>query len=130
MGRQRRSTPPVRRGTISQVTSRPAAAQHVSDIARLRRGDLSVTEVCSAVGCSSLGTFSSRSTELVGVPPSGYRRRAAGATAGMRRTIVEVVGHSDRDDAERDGLRAVRPLSSPEVKRLGLVRRTEVLRNG
>jgi AraC-like DNA-binding protein len=41
----------------------------------LRRGDLSVTEVCFAVGCSSLGTFSTRFTELVGMPPSVYRRR-------------------------------------------------------
>ena len=52
-------------------------------MALLRRGDLSVTEVCFAVGCSSLGTFSTRFTELVGVPPSAYRRHAAGATAGM-----------------------------------------------
>jgi AraC-like DNA-binding protein len=42
----------------------------------LRRGDLSVTEVCFAVGCSSLGTFSTRFTELVGMPPSTYRTRA------------------------------------------------------
>jgi AraC-like DNA-binding protein len=47
-------------------------------MALLRRGDLSVTEVCFAVGCSSLGTFSTRFTELVGVPPSTYRREAAG----------------------------------------------------
>ena len=52
-------------------------------MALLRRGDLSVTEVCFAVGCSSLGTFSTRFTELVGVPPSTYRRTAAGATAGI-----------------------------------------------
>ena len=52
-------------------------------MALLRRGDLSVTEVCFAVGCSSLGTFSTRFTELVGVPPSTYRRQAAEATAGM-----------------------------------------------
>ncbi|OAN41039.1 helix-turn-helix transcriptional regulator [Microbacterium sp. H83] len=45
-------------------------------MALLRRGDLSVTEVCVAVGCSSLGTFSTRFTELVGVPPSVYRERA------------------------------------------------------
>ena len=44
-------------------------------MALLRRGDLSVTEVCFAVGCSSLGTFSTRFTELVGVPPSVYRER-------------------------------------------------------
>jgi AraC-like DNA-binding protein len=123
----------VRPGTISQVTSRPDAAQHLRDLVRLRRvrdrmdreyaqpldvevlardahmsaghlsrefrrafgespysylmtrrieramtllrrGDLSVTEVCFEVGCSSLGTFSTRFTELVGVPPSAYRR--------------------------------------------------------
>jgi AraC-like DNA-binding protein len=46
-------------------------------MALLRRGDLSVTEVCFAVGCSSLGTFSTRFTELVGMPPSTYRRLAA-----------------------------------------------------
>jgi len=45
-------------------------------MALLRRGDLSVTEVCFAVGCSSLGTFSTRFTELVGMPPSTYRDRA------------------------------------------------------
>ncbi len=52
-------------------------------MALLRRGDLSVTEVCFAVGCSSLGTFSTRFTELVGVPPTAYRRQAPGAIAGM-----------------------------------------------
>jgi len=41
----------------------------------LRRGDLSVTEVCFEVGCSSLGTFSARFTELVGETPSAYRAR-------------------------------------------------------
>ena len=48
-------------------------------MALLRRGDLSVTEVCFAVGCSSLGTFSTRFNELVGMPPSVYRRQAGGA---------------------------------------------------
>jgi transcriptional regulator GlxA family with amidase domain len=42
----------------------------------LRRGDLSVTEVCIAVGCTSLGSFSSRFTELVGETPSAYRARS------------------------------------------------------
>ena len=133
-----------------QVTSRPAAAQHLSDLARLRRvrdridreyarpldvaalargahmsaghfsrqfrraygespyaylmtrrieramallrrGDLSVTEVCFAVGCSSLGTFSSRFTELVGVPPSVYRRQATRATEGMASCVAKQV---------------------------------------
>jgi transcriptional regulator GlxA family with amidase domain len=60
-------------------------------MALLRAGDLSVTEVCFAVGCSSLGTFSSRFTELVGVPPSVYRRQAAGATAGMPSCVAKQV---------------------------------------
>ncbi len=52
-------------------------------MALLRLGDLSVTEVCFAVGCASLGTFSTRFTELVGMPPSAYRDKAAGATDGI-----------------------------------------------
>ena len=52
-------------------------------MALLRRGDLSVTEVCFEVGCSSLGTFSTRFTELVGVPPSTYRERNVAETAEM-----------------------------------------------
>jgi transcriptional regulator GlxA family with amidase domain len=52
-------------------------------MALLRRGDLSVTEVCFAVGCSSLGTFSTRFTELVGMPPSAYRQQTAGVTEGL-----------------------------------------------
>jgi AraC-like DNA-binding protein len=52
-------------------------------MALLRRGDLSVTEVCFAVGCSSLGTFSTRFTELVGLPPSTYRDQTAGDKAGL-----------------------------------------------
>jgi len=60
-------------------------------MALLRRGDLTVTEVCFAVGCSSLGTFSSRFTELVGVPPSTYRRQAARATAGMPPCVAKQV---------------------------------------
>ncbi|MBA2751260.1 MAG: helix-turn-helix transcriptional regulator [Actinobacteria bacterium] len=60
-------------------------------MALLRRGDVSVTEVCFAVGCSSLGTFSSRFTELVGMPPSTYRRQAAQATAGMPSCVARQV---------------------------------------
>ncbi|MEV2239368.1 helix-turn-helix transcriptional regulator [Micromonospora sp. NPDC049891] len=60
-------------------------------MALLRRGDLSVTDVCFAVGCSSLGTFSTRFTELVGVPPSVYRRDAARATKGMPSCVVKQV---------------------------------------
>lgn len=42
-------------------------------MALLRRGDMSVTDICFEVGCSSLGTFSTRFTELVGMSPSAYR---------------------------------------------------------
>ncbi len=143
VGRQPRWASPVRR-TIADVTSGPAAAQQLRDLARLRRvrdridreyaqpldvealargvnmsaghlsrefrraygespysylmtrrieramallrrGDLSVTEVCFAVGCSSLGTFSTRFTELVGVPPSTYRGQTDARRRGCRR---------------------------------------------
>src|SRR5579872_2563548 len=57
----------------------------------LRRGDLSVTEVCFAVGCSSLGTFSTRFTELVGVSPSVYRRDQGDATAGIPSCVARQV---------------------------------------
>jgi AraC-like DNA-binding protein len=142
--------PDKRCATISQVTSGPAAAEHLSDLARLRRardrmdreydrpldveavarsaymsaghfsrefrraygespysylmtrrieramallrrGDLSVTEVCFEVGCSSLGTFSTRFTELVGMPPSVYRDQAARDMAGMPPCVAKRV---------------------------------------
>jgi len=60
-------------------------------MALLRRGDMRVTDVCFAVGCSSLGTFSTRFTELVGVPPSTYRRQSADALAGMPPCVAKQV---------------------------------------
>jgi len=60
-------------------------------MALLRLGKLSVTDVCFEVGCSSLGTFSTRFTELVGVPPSVYRQQAADATAGMPACVAKQV---------------------------------------
>jgi transcriptional regulator GlxA family with amidase domain len=60
-------------------------------MALLRLGDLSVTEICFAVGCSSLGTFSTRFTELVGVPPSTYRSQATGTTAGIPPCVAKHV---------------------------------------
>jgi AraC-like DNA-binding protein len=60
-------------------------------MALLRRGDLSVTEVCFAVGCQSLGTFSTRFTELVGMPPSAYRREAARSTEGLPACVSKQV---------------------------------------
>jgi AraC-like DNA-binding protein len=60
-------------------------------MALLRRGDLSVTEVCFAVGSSSLGTFSTRFTELVGMPPSRYRQLAADASPGLPACVAKQV---------------------------------------
>jgi AraC-like DNA-binding protein len=60
-------------------------------MALLRRGDLSGTKVCFEVGCSSLGTFSTRFAELVGVPPSVYRRQEARTTAGMPSCVAKQV---------------------------------------
>src|SRR5881392_2118863 len=139
-----------RRGTIVLVTRRPAAAEHLRDLARLRRvrdridrdyarpldvealargvhmsaghlssefrraygeppysylmtrrieramallrrGDLSVTDVCFEVGCSSLGTFSTRFTELVGVSPSVYREQTADGDAETPSCITKQV---------------------------------------
>ena len=60
-------------------------------MALLRRGDLSVTDVCFTVGCASLGTFSTRFTELVGMPPSAYRQEAANATQGMPACVARQV---------------------------------------
>jgi len=71
-------------------------------MALLRRGDLSVTEVCFAVGCSSLGTFSTRFTELVGVPPSVYRREATSdAMAGIPPCVAKQVTRPIRNREAR-----------------------------
>jgi transcriptional regulator GlxA family with amidase domain len=60
-------------------------------MALLRKGDLNVTEVCFAVGCSSLGTFSTRFRELVGMPPSVYKQEAAESTAGIPACVAKQV---------------------------------------
>ena len=60
-------------------------------MALLRRGDLNVTEVCFEVGCASLGTFSTRFTELVGVPPSTYRSQAAARAPGLPACVAKQV---------------------------------------
>src|SRR3954451_19500373 len=58
--------------------------------ALLRRGDLSVTEVCMAVGCTSLGSFSSRFTELVGKSPTAYRARDHSGTGAVPACVAKV----------------------------------------
>ncbi len=80
----------------------------------LRRGDLSVTEVCFAVGCSSLGTFSTRFAELVGMPPSVYRARAALATAGMPPCVAKQVTRPLRNPPA--AAPAVRPVAGPAAE--------------
>jgi AraC-like DNA-binding protein len=73
-------------------------------MALLRRGDLSVTEVCFAVGCSSLGTFSTRFTELVGLPPSVYRRQATSGTTELPPCLAKQVTRPIRNrEASRAG---------------------------
>ena len=57
--------------------------------ALLRRGDLSVTEVCLAVGCTSLGSFSARFTQLVGETPTAYRARDHRALASLPGCIAK-----------------------------------------
>src|ERR1700740_2807469 len=57
--------------------------------ALLRRGDLSVTEVCLAVGCTSLGSFSARFTELVGETPTAYRARDHSSLAGVSGCVAK-----------------------------------------
>jgi len=70
-------------------------------MALLRRGDLSVTEVCFAVGCSSLGSFSTRFAELAGVPPGVYRRQAGAGAAGLPSCVAKQVGRPVRNREAR-----------------------------
>ena len=70
-------------------------------MALLRRGDLNVTEICFEVGCSSLGTFSTRFTELVGMPPSVYREQATGEMAGVAPCVAKQVTRPIRNREAR-----------------------------
>ena len=65
-------------------------------MALLRRGDMSVTEVCVAVGATSLGSFSARFTELVGESPSAYRARDHDASAAVPACMAKVLGRPRR----------------------------------
>jgi AraC-like DNA-binding protein len=75
-------------------------------MALLRKGDLSVTDVCFEVGCSSLGTFSTRFTELVGVPPSVYREQADAWVAGIPSCLAKQVTRPIRNQEARAAGRA------------------------
>jgi AraC-like DNA-binding protein len=65
--------------------------------ALLRRGDMSVTEVCMEVGCASLGSFSTRFTQLVGETPTAYRARDHGALAGVPGCIAKDLTRPSRE---------------------------------
>jgi AraC-like DNA-binding protein len=69
----------------------------------LRLGELSVTDVCFEVGCQSLGTFSTRFTELVGVPPSVYKQQAAEHLDGVPSCVVKQVSRPVRARSIRNG---------------------------
>ncbi|NDZ96875.1 helix-turn-helix transcriptional regulator [Streptomyces sp. SID6673] len=74
-------------------------------MALLRRGDLSVTEICFAVGCSSLGTFSTRFTELVGMSPSAYKRHDGDTIDGIPACLAKQVTRPVRN-REAQGTRS------------------------
>lgn len=79
--------------------------------ALLRRGDLSVTEVCFAVGCTSLGSFSSRFTELVGESPSAYRARPHEQGAAVPACVAKIFTRPARNAGSA---RNEEPARSPE----------------
>jgi AraC-like DNA-binding protein len=91
--------------------------------ALLRRGDLSVTEVCFAVGCTSLGSFSSRFSELVGMSPSAYRARrheegaaVPACVAKIRTRPVRAKGPAAGGGATSEGSGAARPAREQPVR--------------
>src|ERR1700742_3033441 len=65
--------------------------------ALLRRGDMSVTEVCFAVGCTSLGSFSARFTELVGETPTAYRARDHSVLASVPGCVARQITRPSRN---------------------------------
>ena len=66
--------------------------------ALLRPGDMSVTDACFAVGCTSLGSFSSRFTELVGESPSAYRARSHAVAAVIPSCVIKVMTKPIRNE--------------------------------
>jgi AraC-like DNA-binding protein len=93
-------------------------------MALLRRGDLSVTEACFEVGCSSLGTFSTRFAELVGMPPSAYRREQAEAAAGIPSCLARQVTRPIRSTLAQPTLIGPTPGTPTSVRNQEAGRRT------
>ena len=75
--------------------------------ALLRRGDMSVTDVCMAVGATSLGSFSTRFTELVGESPSAYRARNHDAAAAIPACFAKILSRPVRNGEARPEARPV-----------------------
>ena len=69
----------------------------------LLRGGMNVTDACMAVGCTSLGSFSSRFTELVGEPPSAYRAREHSAVEAMPACMAKIRTRPARQGAKPAG---------------------------
>ena len=85
-------------------------------MALLRRGDLSVTEVCMEVGCTSLGSFSSRFTEIVGESPSAYRVRSHAGSAMVPPCVAKSWARPSRNP---DPARNPDPPTTPEQRTNG-----------
>ena len=80
--------------------------------ALLRGGEISVTEVCVAVGCTSLGSFSARFTLLAGETPTAYAARDHGALAGVPGCIArDLTRPSHRTEQDPRNAREAGPLA-------------------
>ena len=77
--------------------------------ALLRLGEMSVTEVCMAVGCTSLGSFSARFTELVGETPTAYRARDHGTLASVPGCVAKDITRPSRRPSRAGARRALAP---------------------
>jgi AraC-like DNA-binding protein len=69
----------------------------------LLRGGMSVTDACMTVGCTSLGSFSSRFTEIAGETPSEYRSRDHDAVMAMPACVAKVSTRPTRNRSSRNG---------------------------
>jgi AraC-like DNA-binding protein len=78
--------------------------------ALLRGGELSVTEVCTEVGCTSLGSFSARFTDLVGETPTAYRARDHSALARVPGCVARDITRPSRKPSR---IGEARPVPAP-----------------
>ncbi len=83
----------------------------------LLRAGMSVTDACMAVGATSLGSFSSKFSELVGETPSAYRSREHAAAEAMPACIAKILGRPQ----------PARQLDREQPSRIGEAQRTPAL---